>query len=182
MRRTTVTILIALAVGVLAGRNGPAAAGSQGAAPKTSPVQQDAGAPAQQSGYLNSYIALLRSDLRAKKTGIIAESLTLTAKESGDFWPIYKRYEVDLTKLYDARLQLIKDYADNYDQMSDVKAKELSQRAFTLEAQRAGLRSDYFKQFGKVLPGKTLLRFFLLERRIDMLVDLKIASEIPIVE
>jgi hypothetical protein len=174
MRRAIVTGLVALAVGGLAGRSGPAAAGQQGAAPETSPVRQ--------GGYLNSYIALLRSDLRAKKNDIIAESLSLTAKESGAFWPVYKRYEGDLARHYDARLKLIKDYADNYDRMSDAKARELTQRAFTLEEERVRLRRDYFKQLEKVLPGKTLTRFFMLERRIDLLVDIKIASEIPIIE
>jgi hypothetical protein len=181
MRRAIVTVLVALAAGILVGRFGPSAAGSQGATPKASPVPQGAASPVQ-SGYLNSYIALLRSDLRAKKTGIIAESLSLTAKESDAFWPIYKRYEGDLTKHYDARLRLIKDYADNYNTMGDAKAKELSQRVFALEEERLRLRREYFKQLEKVLPGKTLARFFMLERRIDLLVDLKIASEIPIVE
>ena len=182
MRRAIVAVLIALAVGVLAGRFGPAASGSQGAATKASPARQDTAAPAQQSGYLNSYISLLRSDLRAKKTGIIAESLSLSEKESAAFWPVYKRYEGDLTKLYDARLRLIKDYADNFNTMSDAKAKEFSRRAFNLEEERVRLRRGYFKQLEKTLPGKTLARFFMLERRIDLLVDLKIASEIPIVE
>lgn len=182
MRRAIVIILVTLAVGVVAGRFGPATAGSPGVAPKASPVRQGTAAPIQQGGYLNSYIALLRSDLRAKKTDIIAESLSLTAKESGAFWPVYKRYEADLTRHYDARLQLIKDYADNYDRMSDAKARELTQRAFALEEERVRLRRDYSRQLEKVLPGKTLARFFMLERRIDLLVDLKIASEIPIIE
>ena len=174
MRRAIVAVVVALVLGLLAGRFGPSAVGSQEAAPKAAPVQE--------GGYLNSYIALLRSDLRAKKTGIIAESLLLTEKEAGDFWPIYKRYESDLTKHYDARLQLIKDYTNNYDKMSDAKAREFSERAFALEEQRVRLKRDYFKQLGKVLPGRTLARFFMLERRIDLLVDIKIASEIPIIE
>ena len=182
MRRVIVTGLIALAAGVLAGRFDPAAADSQGAPPQASTVQQGTAAPVQQGGYLNSYIALLRSDLRAKKTDIIAESLSLTKQESGVFWPIYKRYEGDLTRHYDARLKLIKDYADNYDRMTEAKARELTQRAFTLEEERVRLKRDYLKQLEKVLPGKTLARFFMLERRIDLLVDLKIASEIPIIE
>ena len=182
MRRVIVAVLIALAVGVLAGRFGLAASGSQGAATKASPVRQGAAAPAQQSGYLNSYISLLRSDLRAKKNGIIAESLSLNESESVAFWPVYKRYEGDRTKLYDARLRLIKDYADNFSTMSDAKARELSQRAFNLEEERVRLRRGYFKQLEKILPGRTLARFFMLERRIELLVDVKIASEIPIIE
>ena len=42
-------------------------------------------------GLSHSYIALLRSDLRAKKTGIISESLLLTDKESETFWPMLQK-------------------------------------------------------------------------------------------
>ena len=174
MRRAIIAVVSALALGVAIGCFSFVAAGNQEAVRPALPVQE--------GGYLNSYIALLRSDLRAKKIGIVSESLLLTDKESEEFWPIYKRYESDLTKLYDARLQLIKDYGDNYDKMSDAKARAFSERAFALEERRLGLRRGYFKQLEKVLPGRTLARFFMLERRIDLLVDLKIASEIPIIE
>jgi hypothetical protein len=174
MRRAIIAVVVALAFGVAVGRRSPSAAGSQGLAPAATPVKE--------GGYLNSYIALLRSDLRAKKIGIVAESLLLTDKESDGFWPIYKRYEGDLAKLQDARLQLIKDYTDNYDKMTDAQARAFSERAFALEEWRVRLRREYFNQFAKVLPGRTLARFFMVDRRIDLLVDLKIASEIPIVE
>jgi hypothetical protein len=174
MRRTIVAVFAALVLGVVVGRSVPSAAGPQEPSRMAAPVQE--------GGYLNSYIALLRSDLRTKKTGIVSESLLLTEKESAAFWPVYKRYEGDLSKLYDARLQLIKDYADTYDKMTDAKAKEFGHRAFALEERRVRLRRDYFKHLEKVLPGRTLARFFMLERRIDLLVDLKIASEIPIIE
>lgn len=174
MRRAIIAAVAALALWTVASRFCPSVAGSQEPARTAAPVKE--------SGYLNSYIALLRSDLRAKKIGIISESLLLTDKEADVFWPVYKRYEGDLAKLQDARLQLIKDYSDNYDKMSDAKALAFSERAFALEEWRVRLRRDYFKQLEKVLPGRTLARFFMLERRIDLLVDLKIASEIPIIE
>ncbi len=168
-------VVAALALGIAVGRLQPSAAGSQVPDRTTRP-------PVQDKGYINSYIALLRSDIRAKKTGIIAESLSLNAKESAAFWPIYKRYESDLTGFYDGRLQLIKDYAASFDKMDDARARELSRRAFALEEQRLSLRREYSRQLEKVLPGKTLIRYFMLERRLDMLIDLKIASEIPIIE
>lgn len=174
MKRAIVVVVTALALGTLTGRFGDVAAVPQEATLTVPPVQQ--------GGYLNSYISLLRSDLRAKKTGIISEGLLLTDKESTVFWPIYKRYELDLAKINDARLQLIKDYTTNYHQMSDAKAKELLDRSFALEERRVNLYRAYSKQFEKVLPGKRVVKFFQLEHRINMLVDIKIASGVPIIE
>jgi hypothetical protein len=43
------------------------------------------------------------------------------------------------------------------------------------------LRLKYFPTFQKVLPGKKAARFFQIDRRIGVLMDLQLASEIPLV-
>jgi hypothetical protein len=40
----------------------------------------------------------------------------------------------------------------------------------------------YSRQFEKVLPGKAVVRFVQLERRINLLLDVKVASDVPIIE
>jgi hypothetical protein len=59
------------------------------------------------------------------------------------------------------------------------EAKGLAQRSLELESSRAELKKKYFVEFNKVLPGLTVARCFQLEYRLDLLVDLKIASELP---
>ena len=44
------------------------------------------------------------------------------------------------------------------------------------------LRLKYLPIFQKVLPGKKVARFFQVDRRIGSVIDLQIASEIPLVE
>src|SRR5215212_2612394 len=117
MRKALLAAAVALTLAILIGRPGPAVVNSQQPPPNLPPVHE--------GGYLNSYIALLRSDLRAKKQGMITESLRLSARESEIFWPVYRRYESDLVKFNDTRLKLIKDYMDNYGRMTDAKAREL---------------------------------------------------------
>lgn len=46
----------------------------------------------------------------------------------------------------------------------------------------SNLRQKYVPIFRKVLPGKTAATFFQLDRRISMMIDLKVTSQIPLVQ
>ena len=66
---------------------------------------------AQDNSTLDSDIQVLRSDLRAQKTQIISDNLKLSDPESKAFWPVYRDYETELSKLNDEKVSIIKDYA-----------------------------------------------------------------------
>jgi hypothetical protein len=63
--------------------------------------------------------------------------------------------------------------------MTDADAKALSGKAFDLQSRRVDLQKKYFKEFNKQLPATVVARFFQLEHRLDLLVDLKLASQLP---
>lgn len=180
MRKIIAAVLAALALGVAAVRFGRAADGLQDKPAREAAAAKEA--PLHRGGYLNAYIALLKSDLEGRKKGFIAEGLRLSDKESALFWPIHQSYESDMKRLDDERDQLIRGYADDYGRMTDAKAKELLERRFALEAKRVDLKKTYFKRLEKVLPGKTVARFFQLEYRFRLMTDLKIISEVPLIE
>jgi len=46
---------------------------------------------------------------------------------------VYRDYANDQQKIGDQRVQLIKDYALNYDSLDDLKAKDLVQRMISVE-------------------------------------------------
>lgn len=132
-----------------------------------------------QSGDIDSAIEAARADFRADKVKLIGDAMQFNEKDAAAFWPIYRRYENELTKLNDQRVQLIKAYADKFNTMTDADAKTLAEKQFAFESQRIDLRKKYFNEFNKQLPATTVAKFFQLEHRLDLLVDLKIASELP---
>jgi hypothetical protein len=131
---------------------------------------------------LQVYVGLLRSDLRASKRGIIKESMQLDEKLAAEFWPLYNQYDAEQTKLGDEKLALIQDYAHEFLTMNDQKADQLANQALKLEDQRLALRRKYYDLMKKVLPTTLVVRFFQLENQIDLIVDLQIASNLPIIE
>ena len=100
---------------------------------------------------VDSFIELLRSDVKTNKKAIITAAMDFTDTQASVFWPIYRNYEFDLDKLGDARVTMIKDYAENYQSMTDAKAKELMEKAFKFQEERLKLRRKYFNEISKTL-------------------------------
>jgi hypothetical protein len=131
---------------------------------------------------LRADIELLRSDVRANTAEIIRVMMQLDDKDAAVFWPIYRDYESELSKLYDEKVAGIMDYADHYLQMTDAKADDLATRALQWEDQRTDLKKKYYERFKKALSPITAARFLQIENQILMLVDLQVASSLPIIE
>ena len=130
----------------------------------------------------DDYMELLRSDLKAEKTALLTATMGFTDQEGTIFWPIYREYELELAKIGDARLANIKDYATNYASMTDVKAKQLVDTAFKLEEDRLKLQKTYYKKVEKALSATSAARFIQVERQIGLLIDMQIASELPLIK
>ena len=127
-------------------------------------------------------IQLLRQDIRSQKKQLIAANLTLTDTEATKFWPIYEQYNAEMTKIGDQRYALIKEYAQNFGTLTDEQALSLISRSLTLDKSVEDLRIKYMPIFNNVLPGKKTATFFQIERRITALIDLQLASQIPLVQ
>lgn len=128
---------------------------------------------------LDSAIAIIRAGVLANKTAIIGQSMKLDDKEAESFWPIYRSYEFERSKLEDERVDVIKEYSDKYPDLTDAEAKAMSHRMFDCDLRMAALKKTYFTKFNKVLPAVKVAQFYQLERRIDLMVDLKVESTLP---
>ena len=127
-------------------------------------------------------IDLLRKDVRSQKRQIIAANLQLTDQEAVKFWPLYDQYTADLVKINDAKYAAIKDYAANYSSLSEDKALALTRQIIGIDESIGQLRLKYVPMFSKVISGKKTALFFQLDRRLTALVDLRVASDIPLVQ
>jgi hypothetical protein len=127
-------------------------------------------------------IKLLRQDLRAEKKKIVAANMQLTEAEAVKFWPVYDAYTVETTKLNDTLQALVKEYAQNYDTMTDEKIKTLTESTLQMDEDVVELRMKYVPLFEKAIAAKKTARFFQIDRRLEMLVNLQLSSGIPLVQ
>lgn len=133
-------------------------------------------APAQDT---DSYIELLRSDIKTDKMAMITEVMQFTEEEASVFWPAYREYQFELEKIGDDYLAVIKEYAKNYDNLTDETAKDLTERAIKTRKDRLDLQKNYFHRFSKLITPVRAARWVQLENQIGLLVELQVVSEIP---
>ena len=131
---------------------------------------------------LESEIELLRSDLKAGKVEVVKDAIHVEGAKADAFWPVYRKYQLELDKIGDKRIAVIKDYAANYDNMTDAKAKSLVKQALDLQTQRTALLRSYYPQFEKVIGAIDAAKLIQVEHLMMALVDVKLASEMPLIE
>ena len=127
-------------------------------------------------------VEILRADLKAEKVSIITETMDFTEQESTAFWPIFQEYDLELNKLNDQRVAIIKDFAEHFDQMTDVKADELVKKGFNYLKDRTALRQKFYKKFKKILPVMKAAKFMQVDYQLINLIDAQISMEMPLIE
>jgi hypothetical protein len=150
--------------------------------PTPSPTPAAGGKNVTQEQVNDANIQLMRQDLRAQRKKIIAANMPLTETEATKFWPLYDRYIGETIKVNDVRYALIKEYAQNYANMSDTQADSYIKRWVALDRDNTELRLKYIPVFENVISPKKTALFFQLDRRLSMLIEVQVASQVPLVQ
>ena len=130
---------------------------------------------------IDQQIAMLRSDLRSSRKQIVAANMRLTDTEAEKFWPTYDQYVNELVNINDAKYALIKEYLQSTN-MTEEQADSLSRRWLTVDESVVQLRLKYIPIFRKALSARGTALFFQIDRRVQMMIDLQLASSLPLVE
>lgn len=126
-------------------------------------------------------LALMRRDLRSEKKQLIALNVPLTETEATKFWPVYDQYAAEMSKVYDEFYSIIKEYAANQKTLTDSQASSMINRWAAIQVQQAQTRQKYIPIVEKVIPSRKAALFFQVDRRLYALMDLQVASQIPLV-
>ena len=138
--------------------------------------------PSSNSQQIDRDIDMLRKDVRSQKKQIIAANLKLTDQEAQKFWPIYDRYTADLVEINNTKYALIKQYVQGGDTMTDAQWDKSVEEWLGLEESVAQLRVKYRPMFRAVLSAKNTALYFQMDRQLQMIIDLQLASMLPLVQ
>ena len=127
-------------------------------------------------------IQMLREDIRSQRKQITAANMTLTADQATRFWPIYDQYIQETIKVNDDRWAMIKDYAANYNALTDQLAQDYMKRSAAIDQQLTELRTKYVPTFQTVVSAKKTAQWYQIDRRLDLLINLQLAALIPVVD
>jgi len=147
------------------------------------PVPQTS-VPAHRENEINKdqQVALFRQDIRSMRKQIIASNLDLTETEAAKFWPVYEQYAADFGKIDEDRATIVREYSDAFGSVTDEEADNLIRRWLDTDISAAQLRQKYVPIVRMVLPAKKAATFFQIDRRISMIIDVQIMSQIPLVQ
>jgi len=130
---------------------------------------------------IDEEIAMLRSDLRSNRKQVVAANMKLTDVEAEKFWPTYEQYVNELVAINNAKYAIIKEYLQNTN-MTEEQADGLSKRWIEVDEQVVQLRLKYIPIFRRSLSAKGTAMFFQIDRRVQMMIDLQLASSIPLIQ
>ena len=121
---------------------------------------------------------LAESDRKA----LIAKNLEMNKEESQKFWPVYTAYRKDVNMVQQQQFTLIKDYAKNYQNLTDDKAGELIDVHLQSKRNLLKIRKKYLGDFRKSVPAIKVAKFYQVENKLSAIVDVRLAEEIPLVK
>lgn len=129
---------------------------------------------------LDEQIALVRQSAHTDRKVILMGNMTFTADESEAFWPKWNEYRAAVAANGDRTLALIKDFAANFENMTDQKASELMTDSFSIQMQDLVIKQNFAKELDTIMPTKKVMRVIQIENKLDAAIDLQLASEIPL--
>jgi len=77
---------------------------------------------------------------------------------------------------------VIQEYADNGGKLTNEQALTFVRRWLDADIEIAQLRQKYVPIVSKVLEGRKSATFFQLDRRIAMMIELQLSSQMPLVQ
>jgi len=152
-------------------------------AQSTSPTSNAQSASASQEPALSDQdIQMLRQNLRSQRKQVIAANMKLTEAEGEKFWPLYDQYIAELVKLNGTKYELIRQYVQNNGVLTDAQAESAVKKWIGVDQMVSELRLKYIPIFRKVLSAQNTALFYQLDRRVQLMIDLQLASALPLVE
>ena len=125
---------------------------------------------------------MLRKDIRSQRKQLIAANMSLTSDEAEKFWPIYDQYVGELVQINNTKYVLIKQYVQSSGSLTAEQADNSVKQWLGVDQSVSQLRMKYVPIFRKVLSAQNTALFYQLERRVQLMIDLQLASQLPLVE
>jgi hypothetical protein len=128
------------------------------------------------------YADLLGRDVRASKRGILGESLRLTEPQASAFWPIYRTYEDEAAVVDARRVALVRELVTTWGTLGDERSRAIADEWFAIQKERIAVLERAHARVRNALGAKVAGRFVQVEHALNLLVDVSLAEESPLLE
>jgi hypothetical protein len=98
---------------------------------------------------IESAVEIMRSDVRTQKIQILTQAMEFTSEEAATFWPLYRDYDNAMSDVWDKRVANIKEYAANFETMTDPVARKIIEQAFANDEAQLAVEREYFEKIAE---------------------------------
>jgi hypothetical protein len=130
---------------------------------------------------LDRQIELARQDANADRQALVRGNVPMTEEEAFAFWPAWEEYRLAMSSNTDRMIRLLQEYAQNYQQMSDLKADQLMTDYFSIRMQNLVIRQQFARKVKALIPAHKVMRVVQIENKLDAAQQMQLAAEIPLV-
>ena len=129
---------------------------------------------------LDQQIELVRQTANTDRKAILMGNMEFNDSESAEFWPTWKKYRAAISANGDRTLALIRNFAENYEAMTDQKANELLTDSFSIQMQNLVIKQQFAQEIDKFLPAQKVMRVIQIENKLDAAIQMQLSAEIPL--
>jgi hypothetical protein len=127
-------------------------------------------------------VDMIQSVFGMEKKSLVADFMSLDAAKADAFWKLYDEYEDQRKELGKKRIDLMEQYANNYNGMSSEVADKWMADVIKVSSSTDKLIVNYYKKIKKVTDPVTALKFYHVESYILNSIRQAITSELPFVK
>lgn len=130
---------------------------------------------------VDQQLEMVRSLNEASRQATMAANVKLSQDKADRFWPVYRDYRAEVSRLNDQLKSVIVRYAQDYADIAGEEAYGLSAEALNLQIKRDRLKQKFLKRFSKASSALDAARVMQIENKLDALAQMELAIEIPLV-
>jgi len=124
-------------------------------------------------------IDLVQAAFGKEKKAVVADFVRPSATQKEAFWKLYDQYETERKALGRERIELLKQYADHYADLTPNQADLWTRKVIELQKKTDGLIAAYYGKVKLVSDGLVATQFYQIENFILTAIRMKLLQNVP---
>ncbi len=124
-------------------------------------------------------IDLVQAAFGMDKKAIVADFVQLSDTQKDAFWTLYDEYETKRKEYGRERIELLKQYAEQYMTMTSEQADTWTKKVMELQIKTDKLIATYYEKVKAISDGVVATQFYQIENYILSMIRISILQEVP---
>jgi len=127
-------------------------------------------------------IDLMQAAFGKEKKVIVADFIQLSDNQKEPFWKLYDEYETKRKEIGKERIELLKQYAEQFMTMNSEQADEWTKKVIEVQKKTDNLIVTYYTKVKAVTDGVVATQFYQIEGYILTMMRMKLLQEVPFIK